>query len=61
MLIGVTELVSLSKMKGADPFTPTLNQGVLGIGLLYYFNLINHIVPFMMLVMIGHLYMIRVI
>ena len=38
MLIGATELVSLSKKKDADPFTPTLNQGVLGIGLLYYFD-----------------------
>jgi len=53
MLIGSTELVSLSKKKGADPFTPTLNQGVLGIGLLYYFDKADHIFPFIMLVMVG--------
>ena len=52
MLIGATELVSLSKRKEADPFSPTLNQGVLGIGLLYYFDCLNHILPFMILIMI---------
>ena len=53
MLIGVTELISLSKRKKADPFSPTLNQGVLGIGLLYYFNCLDHILLFAMLVMVG--------
>ena len=53
MLIGATELVSLSRKKEADPFSPTLNQSVLGIGLLYYFNKTDHILPFMMLIMIG--------
>ena len=53
MFIGATELVSLSKRKEADPFSPTLNQGVLGIGLLYYFDCLSHIFPFMILIMIG--------
>tara|TARA_B100000519_G_scaffold192116_1_gene193212 strand:- start:403 stop:1218 length:816 start_codon:yes stop_codon:yes gene_type:complete len=53
MFIGSTELVSLSKKKGADLFSPTLNQGVLGIGLLYYFDMIDHILPFIMIIMIG--------
>lgn len=53
MLIGSAELIALSEKKGANPFSPTLNQGVLGIGLLYYFNLVNHLGPFIMLIMIG--------
>ena len=53
MFIGSSGLISLSKIKGADPFSSTLNQGVLGIGLLYYFDKINHIVPFMILIIIG--------
>jgi len=53
MLIGSTELVSLSKKKDIDPFVATLYQGVLGIGLLYYFDLLNHIFPFMILIMLG--------
>ena len=53
MLIGAFELISLSKRKEADPFSPTLNQGVLGIGLLYYFDSLNHIFPFMILIIIS--------
>jgi len=53
MLIGVAELISLSKIKEANPFSPTLNQGVLGIGLFYYFDYLNHIFLFVMLIMIG--------
>jgi len=53
MFIGSAEFISLSKLKGADPFAPTLNQGVLGIGLLYYFDKMNHILPFMMLIIVG--------
>jgi len=53
MLIGAKELVSLAKKKGADPFMPILNQSLLGICFLHWFDMTDYISHFLILILIG--------
>ena len=55
MLIGASELLSLSRIKGADPYSLILYLGLFGICFLHYSGNTDNILEWIMIIIISYM------